>query len=385
MQITVWGANSHTEAIKKLDFNWGLGWYPEETCVQYYDLVIPAPIYFFEEPKDETTGTPSSRTRFNSGGGNNNFFIYQEPAIAPLGEVRPIAWWWTELGRRFNIADKYEPLLYDISVGTWKIDEWNKRMEDLHKTAYETWAKLPTITPFHPPTWDDFKKNPFFMVDANPLYSWQAVIAQNQNPFPSRKSYDLTLVPSGKIEIDVPFLADAAKMASTQWEPDGQGCLGRVNTDVVKSMPMWIPQGYGRFLDKRVANYPLTMLSSKTVYRQHSCDDNNPLLRDEAYQHAVWMSVADAKMRGVVDGDLVRVYSEAGETVIPAYVTPRITPGVVDVMAISWYKPSQTKTNLMPDGIDRGGSCNFLIGDPMQEKPDTVTCIKTVQVEVEKF
>jgi anaerobic dimethyl sulfoxide reductase subunit A len=75
------------------------------------------------------------------------------------------------------------------------------------------------------------------------------------------------------------------------------------------------------------------------------------------------MSVADAKARGIKDGDQVRVHSSVGEMIIPAYVTSRIIPGVAAVYHGGFYAPSATKTDLMPDGIDRAGDQNFLIED----------------------
>jgi anaerobic selenocysteine-containing dehydrogenase len=95
------------------------------------------------------------------------------------------------------------------------------------------------------------------------------------------------------------------------------------------------------------------------------------------------MSPVDAKKRDIRDGDLVRVYSAAGETVIPAYVTSRVTPGHVHVFHAGHYTPSDVKTDLMPDGVDRGGNASFLIEDTI---PTTLqACLDAGSVEVEKF
>jgi len=71
----------------------------------------------------------------------------------------------------------------------------------------------------------------------------------------------------------------------------------------------------------------------------------------------------DANTRGIKDGDRVRVFSNVGEMIIPAYVTSRMSPGVVAVHHGGWYTPSATKTALNPDGIDLGGAPNLLIED----------------------
>ncbi len=49
--------------------------------------------------------------------------------------------------------------------------------------------------------------------------------------------------------------------------------------------------------------------------------------------------------------------------IVPAYVTSRTIPGVVSVFHGGMYQPGGAKTELMPDGIDRGGNQNFLIED----------------------
>ena len=82
--------------------------------------------------------------------------------------------------------------------------------------------------------------------------------------------------------------------------------------------------------------------------------------RDE-YRNSVWISVPDAKARGIRDGDLVLAYNDAGEVMVPAYVTSRMTPGCACLIFGRYYSPSAIKTEKMPDGIDRWGNCNFLI------------------------
>jgi anaerobic dimethyl sulfoxide reductase subunit A len=94
------------------------------------------------------------------------------------------------------------------------------------------------------------------------------------------------------------------------------------------------------------------------------------------YRHSVWISTADAKIRGIEDGDLVRVYSDVGEIVIQAYVTSRITPGTVSIYEGAWYNPNK-------QGVDRGGSPNTVL---YAEKPNPSGAWPFAGlVEVEKF
>ncbi len=134
-------------------------------------------------------------------------------------------------------------------------------------------------------------------------------------------------------------------------------------------------------LADKAQKYPLAMLTSHSYHRQHTSQDTNPWVRDEL-RHSLHISVADAKERAINDGDLVHVYNENGELIMLAYVTSRLTPGVVVVPHGAWPEPSKVKTDLMPEGIDRRGNDNFLTGsDYYPWVVGVVRCTELVQVE----
>ena len=64
--------------------------------------------------------------------------------------------------------------------------------------------------------------------------------------------------------------------------------------------------------------------------RAHAQYENVPWLR-ELQPEAVLISASDALDRGIRDGDMVRIYNGRGALVVPARVTERIMPGVVDI------------------------------------------------------
>jgi anaerobic dimethyl sulfoxide reductase subunit A len=95
------------------------------------------------------------------------------------------------------------------------------------------------------------------------------------------------------------------------------------------------------------------------------------------------MSIPDAKARGIVDNDMVRVYNDIGEMLLPAYVTSRIVPGTSVIFHGAWYTPSEETSSLMPDGIDMGGSADVLTHNV--DIPETIhgfyPCKGLVQIE----
>src|SRR5207302_13100 len=65
---------------------------------------------------------------------------------------------------------------------------------------------------------------------------------------------------------------------------------------------------------------------------------------------------AVAFARGIVDGQLVRVFNARGTTRLPARVTDRIAPGVVSIKEGAWFAPDAS-------GADTRGCANVLTAD----------------------
>jgi len=129
--------------------------------------------------------------------------------------------------------------------------------------------------------------------------------------------------------------------------------------------------GRDTFHSKDSRSTTLLMSSPHAQHRVHSLLDNNSWLRNDCYRHAVWISVSDAKMRGFIDGDLVRVYNDIAEMILPAYVTSRVVPGTNLHISRCLVQPSETpKSQLMPDGVDMGGAPNFLTHN--EDLPQTI-------------
>jgi anaerobic dimethyl sulfoxide reductase subunit A len=142
----------------------------------------------------------------------------------------------------------------------------------------------------------------------------------------------------------------------------------------IDPMPVYRPPWDGMH-DPKVAKYPLFIVTPHPRHRIHSGHDSNPWLKDDSYRHGIWINVANARERGIKDDDLVRVYNDAGEMVIPAYVTSKIAPGVACIYQGAWYRPNKS-------GVDRRGSPNIL--HYTKDNPSGAFPYTSL-VEVEKF
>lgn len=165
------------------------------------------------------------------------------------------------------------------------------------------------------------------------------------NPFPT---------PSGKIEIYSQRLADMGN-------PD------------IPPIPKYIETWESRN-DPLAARYPLQLLTVHSKRRAHSQFDRVPWLRELLHQ-ALTINPSDALARGISEGDEVRVFNDRGEVIVPAALTERIMPGVVELPQGAWYSPDAK-------GVDRGGCANVLTRD--KRSPGGAACYHTCLVEVQK-
>ena len=178
-----------------------------------------------------------------------------------------------------------------------------------------------------------------------PIVSFKPQIEDPEhNPFPTL---------SGKIEIYCEHLAE-------------------MNNPLIPPVPKYISP-WENYDDPLAAKYPLQLLTTHYKTRSHSTWHNVPWMR-EIEPHSVWISTADAEARGIRDGDLVDVYNERGRIRIPAEVTERIMPGVVNVSQGAWYDPDE-------EGVDRGGCANVLTND--EQSPGGALPMNTALVQVE--
>lgn len=180
---------------------------------------------------------------------------------------------------------------------------------------------------------------------AEPYAAFQKQIEDPQNnPFPT---------PSGKIEIYCQRIAD-------------------MDIPDLPAIPKYIEMWEG-IHDPLARKYPLQLVTTHFWRRAHSQYDNLPWLREIEAQR-VMMNTSDATARGIKDGDTVRVFNDRGVTVLPAHVTERIMPGVVDIPQGAWF-------DIDKDGVERAGNCNVLMRDEHSPAGSYPTNTALVQIE----
>jgi anaerobic dimethyl sulfoxide reductase subunit A len=195
--------------------------------------------------------------------------------------------------------------------------------------------------------YDEFKKEGIQKVRLSEPY----VAFKEEVEDPKGSSFWTT---SGKIEIYSQRIAD-------------------MNNPLLPPIPEYIETWESRD-DPLSEKYPLQLITTHFKRRAHSQFENIPWLR-ELQTQAVLINSTDAEARGIEDGNIVRVFNDRGEIIIPATVTECIMPGVVDIPQGAWYDPD-------PSGADRGGCANVLTRD--EPSPAGAMPTNTALVQIEK-
>ena len=370
--------NTNIKAFKKLGFIAVISYHLDNPSARYADIILPQMHAAFEGrdawfgggsgPHDLFVSVPTNT--------NGNYFVYKQRCADPPGEVKSRGWVWVQIAKRLGVAEQYSPLLANVPD-----DKWDETLEKLHHEAYEKWALQKEIAPLHPPSWEEFQKKPIFRWQVDePYYTYKHAITHGKNPFSRTES--------GKIEFYSQELAAGLKDTPPDTrERKIHAVNGRYGGGNLPPMAEMTMGGKATYHSKDTAQYPLLMSSPHGLYRIHSLLDNQPLLSRDCYRHAVWISVADAKARGIKDDDQVRVYNDQAEIIMPAYVTSKVVPGTVNIFHGGWYTPGTTRTALMPEGIDTRGAPNLMTHYDEQPLPETILDHEPNKalVEIEKW
>ena len=266
------------------------------SSARFADLVLPACTQF------ETWGV-------EDGWKYGDEVILQPKLVEPPGECRSDYQICAELADRLGVGPAFREGRDERAWVEFCLDEFRRlrfpelptldEFLDQNLGAWTRPADKPAIA------FEDFRRDP----DAYPLNT-----------------------PSGKIEIFSQQLQD------------------RGNPTEIPPIPKYIPEWEGPMVTPKA--YPLQALGHHSLHRVHSTHDNNDWL-EEAFPQRVFINPLDAAVRGIHDGELVRVFNARGEMALPCRLSVRIMPGVVDIPQGAWYEPDE-------NGCDQGGCVNVL-------------------------
>lgn len=254
----------------------------------------------------------------NDYAGNMGYLIFIQPVTAPKFERKPIYWITSEIARRLG------PDIYQKFTEGRTQEEWLKYL------YAKMLAKDPQL-----PSYEDLKKMGIYK-RKDPAGHYVAYKKFRDDP-----QANPLKTPSGKIEI---YSSSLARIANT-WEiPAGE---------VISPLPVYAstPEGWD---DPARSKYPLQMFGFHYKSRTHSSYGNIDIL-EAACRQEVWINPIDAQKRGIVSGDMVRVFNGRGEVRIAAKVTPRIMLGVSAMGQGAWHN-----ADMQGDRVDHGGCVNTL-------------------------
>ncbi len=158
--------------------------------------------------------------------------------------------------------------------------------------------------------------------------------------------------------------------------------IERMGYDDCPPHPMWM-EPIER-LGQEGVKYPLHVSAAHSRWRLHSQTCGTKLRAEYAVagREPCVINTADAEARGIVDGDLVRVFNDRGQMLVGAVVTDDIRPGVIRVSEGGWYSPVEPGEI---GTLDAFGDVNMLTPDIGTSKLAQGNCGHTMNAEVEKF
>jgi len=250
----------------------------------------------------------------------------------------------------FCYTNKCIESLYESKTDLQIITELAPRLGIEHfndKKSDDEWLRELAATCKEIPDYDELKRRGYHTIElGEPFIAFRKQIEEPENnPFAT---------PTGKIEI---YSKMVEKLNDPQFPP----------------IPKYIESWEGRN-DPLFQKYPLQVINSHPKHRVHSTFWDVPTLRD-TQRAGIQINTIDARVRGINDGDQVRVFNDRGEAVIPCWVTNRIMPGVVHLDEGNWFLPDEK-------GIDRGGCPNIFTRSGFT--PGTCYPCNTALVQVEK-
>ena len=296
----------------------------------YADIVLPATTFF--EHKDLQKGY------------GHYFLQVSNQAIDPLGECKSNVELFCALAQRMGFEEScfYDNVEEMIDAALESNDPW---MQGMSRERLET---------------GPVRMN--FEASGSGLQASSAELRSSGQP----KAAVPTFAENGF----VPFLPFANGGFRT---PSGKAELYCESLKALGLDPVaeFIPPTESRNGNKR-SGFPLELLARKADNFLNTTFSNVPTVQEMEESGLLEISGADARKRGIGEGDHVRVFNQRGEIVLRARVDGKVQPGVVSA-SLNWAK-------MRPDFH----SINSLTSEKLTDMGNSAT-FYSVLVEVEKI
>ncbi|MBW4546935.1 MAG: molybdopterin oxidoreductase family protein [Symplocastrum torsivum CPER-KK1] len=252
----------------------------------YADIVLPS-----------TTQIENLDLMFSWG---HTYVTLNVPAIAPLGEAIPNTELFRRLAARMGFDDE-----------CFKLSDEELAMEVLDWSA-------PVMQNMD---MDLLKQQGYAKLDVN-------LVPHAEGNFPT---------PSGKCEflssmkVDSNYVVPVFRQGYEEYPPG----------EPIDPLPTYTPQRESVQSNPELANrYPLSLLSAKPHQFINSCFANLPKHLKLQGEPKVIINPEDALKRGIVEGQIVKVFNDRGAFQVPAKVSDITRPGVVVAPLGYWRKLS---------------------------------------------
>jgi biotin/methionine sulfoxide reductase len=271
----------------------------------------------------------------------DRYVLSMQQAIAPVGQARSDFAILTDLARRLGCEAAYTQGRDEMAWLRHLYDRWRER-------ARTNQAAIPDF--------DSFRQAGFFEIPPR-ADEYVLLSAFRADPQAHRLA-----TPSGRIELYSERIA-------------GFGY------DDCPPHPTWLEPR--EWLGAAAAvSFPLHLVSSQPRYRLHSQMDDGPVSQKGkvAGREAVAINPQDAAARGIVEGDVVRLFNSRGACLAGATITDSVCPGVLRLSCGAWYDPQDGKA----DALCAHGNPNVLTRDQGTSKLGQGPSSASVLVEIER-
>ncbi|MHC8380188.1 molybdopterin guanine dinucleotide-containing S/N-oxide reductase [Pseudomonas sp. LB3P14] len=192
----------------------------------------------------------------------------------------------------------------------------------------------------------------------------------------------------GLFEIDYPEI-DTVLLKSFRDDPDANPLptpSGRIEifSERIAGFGYADCPGHPVWLDKPVAQFPLQLLSNQPKTRLHSQYDHGAYSRSSKIQQRepLTLNTEDARARGLVDGDVVKVFNERGAFLAGVIVSEAIRPGVVQIATGAWFDPLQHGER---NSLEKHGNPNMITADIGASSLSQGCSAQTASVQIVKW